>query len=388
MKRIYLDNAATTRVSDEVIAAMLPYLTTYYANPSSTHHEYGREARKGLDQARAQVAAALGADPAEIYFTGCGTEADNWAIRGTAYAKKDKGRHLITSAIEHHAVMHTCAALEREGFEVTYLPVDSYGRVSPDDLEKAIRPDTTLVSIMMANNEIGTLEPIAQLGAIAKAHGVWMHTDAVQAIGSVPINLRTLPVDMLSLSGHKFHAPKGVGALYIRKGVHIARLIEGGSQERGQRAGTENMGSIVGMGVAIERAAQNLEAHNAYLTALRDRLIAGIMQNIPEVLLNGHPTERLPGNANVSIRYVEGEALLMRLDLDAHIAASTGSACASGSLDPSHVLLAIGLPHEVAHGSLRFSFSEENTAEEVDETIAALTRIVKFLRALSPLYKG
>ncbi|MEF9974040.1 MAG: cysteine desulfurase NifS [Clostridia bacterium] len=388
MKRIYLDNAATTRVSDEVIAAMLPYLTTYYANPSSTHHEYGREARKGLDQARAQVAAALGADPAEIYFTGCGTEADNWAIRGTAYAKKDKGRHLITSAIEHHAVMHTCAALEREGFEVTYLPVDSYGRVSPDDLEKAIRPDTTLVSIMMANNEIGTLEPIAQLGAIAKAHGVWMHTDAVQAIGSVPIDLRTLPVDMLSLSGHKFHAPKGVGALYIRKGVHIARLIEGGSQERGQRAGTENMGSIVGMGVAIERAAQNLEAHNAYLTALRDRLIAGIMQNIPEVLLNGHPTERLPGNANVSIRYVEGEALLMRLDLDAHIAASTGSACASGSLDPSHVLLAIGLPHEVAHGSLRFSFSEENTAEEVDETIAALTRIVKFLRALSPLYKG
>lgn len=388
MKRIYLDNAATTRVSDEVIAAMLPYLTTYYANPSSTHHEYGREARKGLDQARAQVAAALGADPAEIYFTGCGTEADNWAIRGTAYAKKDKGRHLITSAIEHHAVMHTCAALEREGFEVTYLPVDSYGRVSPDDLEKAIRPDTTLVSIMMANNEIGTLEPIAQLGAIAKAHGVWMHTDAVQAIGSVPIDLRTLPVDMLSLSGHKFHAPKGVGALYIRKGVHIARLIEGGSQERGQRAGTENMGSIVGMGVAIERAAHNLEAHNAYLTALRDRLIAGIMQNIPEVLLNGHPTERLPGNANVSIRYVEGEALLMRLDLDAHIAASTGSACASGSLDPSHVLLAIGLPHEVAHGSLRFSFSEENTAEEVDETIAALTRIVKFLRALSPLYKG
>ncbi|MEG0935168.1 MAG: cysteine desulfurase NifS [Clostridia bacterium] len=388
MKRIYLDNAATTRVSDEVIAAMLPYLTTYYANPSSTHHEYGREARKGLDQARAQVAAALGADPAEIYFTGCGTEADNWAIRGTAYAKKDKGRHLITSAIEHHAVMHTCAALEREGFEVTYLPVDSYGRVSPDDLEKAIRPDTTLVSIMMANNEIGTLEPIAQLGAIAKAHGVWMHTDAVQAIGSVPIDLRTLPVDMLSLSGHKFHAPKGVGALYIRKGVHIARLIEGGSQERGQRAGTENMGSIVGMGVAIERATQNLEAHNAYLTALRDRLIAGIMQNIPEVLLNGHPTERLPGNANVSIRYVEGEALLMRLDLDAHIAASTGSACASGSLDPSHVLLAIGLPHEVAHGSLRFSFSEENTAEEVDETIAALTRIVKFLRALSPLYKG
>ncbi|MEG2859862.1 MAG: cysteine desulfurase NifS [Clostridia bacterium] len=388
MKRIYLDNAATTRVSDEVIAAMLPYLTTYYANPSSTHHEYGREARKGLDQARAQVAAALGADPAEIYFTGCGTEADNWAIRGTAYAKKGKGRHLITSAIEHHAVMHTCAALEREGFEVTYLPVDSYGRVSPDDLEKAIRPDTTLVSIMMANNEIGTLEPIAQLGAIAKAHGVWMHTDAVQAIGSVPIDLRTLPVDMLSLSGHKFHAPKGVGALYIRKGVHIARLIEGGSQERGQRAGTENMGSIVGMGVAIERAAHNLEAHNAYLTALRDRLIAGIMQNIPEVLLNGHPTERLPGNANVSIRYVEGEALLMRLDLDAHIAASTGSACASGSLDPSHVLLAIGLPHEVAHGSLRFSFSEENTAEEVDETIAALTRIVKFLRALSPLYKG
>ncbi|MEF9894745.1 MAG: cysteine desulfurase NifS [Clostridia bacterium] len=383
MKRIYLDNAATTRVSDEVIAAMLPYLTTYYA-----HHDYGREARKGLDQARAQVAAALGADPAEIYFTGCGTEADNWAIRGTAYAKKDKGRHLITSAIEHHAVMHTCAALEREGFEVTYLPVDSYGRVSPDDLEKAIRPDTTLVSIMMANNEIGTLEPIAQLGAIAKAHGVWMHTDAVQAIGSVPIDLRTLPVDMLSLSGHKFHAPKGVGALYIRKGVHIARLIEGGSQERGQRAGTENMGSIVGMGVAIERATQNLEAHNAYLTALRDRLIAGIMQNIPEVLLNGHPTERLPGNANVSIRYVEGEALLMRLDLDAHIAASTGSACASGSLDPSHVLLAIGLPHEVAHGSLRFSFSEENTAEEVDETIAALTRIVKFLRALSPLYKG
>ena len=384
MNRIYMDNAATTRVSKPVLEAMLPYMTEVYGNPSSIH-SFGREARKALDRAREQVANALGADPQEIYFTGCGTESDNWAIRGGAYAKRPKGKHLITSAIEHHAVLHAMAQLEVEGFEVTYLPVDADGLVNPEDLEKAFRPDTTLVSIMMANNEIGTIQPIGELAKITKAHGALLHTDAVQAIGSVAIDVKSLGVDMLSLSGHKFHAPKGVGALYLKKGVKINPLMQGGAQERKQRPGTENIASIVGMGVAIEKAAATIAERNAYLTPLRDRLIEGILTNIPEVRLNGHPTKRLANNVNVSVRYIEGEALLLSLDL-VGIAASSGSACTSGSLDPSHVLLAIGLPHEIAHGSLRFSLSEESTPEEVEYVIAELKKIVERLRAMSPLF--
>ncbi len=386
MNKIYMDNAATTRVTQPVLEAMMPYLTTCYGNPSSVY-ETGREARKAIEKARQQTAAALGAQPGEIYFTSCGTESDNWALRGAAYACRNKGKHIITSAIEHHAVLHTAQQLEKEGFQVTYLPVDGEGLVDPAELEKAMRPDTTLVSVMMANNEIGTLQPIEELGRIAKARGVLMHTDAVQAIGSVPIDLAALPVDLLSLSGHKFHAPKGVGALYIRKGVSIARFMLGGAQERGLRAGTENLASIAGLGAAIELAAANLPKHNAHLSQLRDAMIAKIMENIPHVRLNGHPQLRLPGNVNISVRYLEGESMLLNLDLRG-IAASSGSACTSGSLDPSHVLLAIGLPHEIAHGSLRFSFSEDNTMEEVEQVVQELAKIVERLRAMSPLYHG
>lgn len=386
MNKIYMDNAATTRITQPVLEAMMPYLTGCYGNPSSVY-ETGREARKAIEKARQQTAEALGAQPGEIYFTGCGTESDNWALRGAAYARRDKGKHIITSAIEHHAVLHTAQQLEKEGFQVTYLPVDGEGLVDPAELEKAMRPDTTLVSVMMANNEIGTLQPIEELGRIAKAHGALMHTDAVQAIGSVAIDLAKLPVDLLSLSGHKFHAPKGVGALYIRKGTSISRFMLGGAQERGQRAGTENLASIVGLGAAIQLAAENLPRHNAYLTQLRDAMIDGIMERIPHVRLNGHPRKRLPGNVNVSVRYLEGESMLLNLDLRG-IAASSGSACTSGSLDPSHVLLAIGLPHEIAHGSLRFSLSEDNTLEEVEQVVDELEKIVRRLRSMSPLYHG
>ncbi len=384
MNRVYMDNAATTRVSKPVLEAMLPYLTEVYGNPSSVH-SFGRDARRALDHAREQVASALGAEPREIYFTGCGTESDNWAIRGGAYARKSKGKHLVTSAIEHHAVLHAMMQLEAEGFEVTYLPVDEYGLVNPEDLEKAMRPDTTLVSIMMANNEIGTIQPIEALAKIAKAHGALFHTDAVQAIGAIELDVHALGVDMLSLSGHKFHAPKGIGALYLKKGVRINTLLQGGAQERKQRPGTENIASIVGMGVAIERAVSTLKERNAYLLPLRDRMIEGILSAIPETRLNGHATKRLPNNVNVSVRYIEGEALLLSLDI-AGIAASSGSACTSGSLDPSHVLLAIGLPHEIAHGSLRFSMSEETTPEEVEYVIAELKKIVERLRSMSPLF--
>ena len=386
MNKIYMDNAATTRITQPVLEAMMPYLTGCYGNPSSVY-ETGREARKAIEKARQQTAEALGAQPGEIYFTGCGTESDNWALRGAAYARRDKGKHIITSAIEHHAVLHTAQQLEKEGFQVTYLPVDGEGLVDPAELEKAMRPDTTLVSVMMANNEIGTLQPIEELGRIAKAHGALMHTDAVQAIGSVAIDLAALPVDLLSLSGHKFHAPKGVGALYVRKGTSISRFMLGGAQERGQRAGTENLASIVGLGAAIQLAAENLPRHNAYLTQLRDAMIHGIMERIPHVGLNGHPRKRLPGNVNVSVRYLEGESMLLNLDLRG-IAASSGSACTSGSLDPSHVLLAIGLPHEIAHGSLRFSLSEDNTLEEVEQVVDELEKIVRRLRSMSPLYHG
>ena len=382
--RIYMDNAATTRVTEPVFEAMKPYLCEIYGNPSSVH-AFGREALTALDRARAQVAGALGASPAEIYFTGCGTESDNWAIRGAAYARKRKGNHIITTQIEHHAVLHTCQQLEKEGFAVTYLPVDEYGLVHPEELEKALRPETTVVSIMFANNEIGTIEPVAELCKIAKAHGALFHTDAVQAVGHVPIDVKTLDVDMLSLSGHKLHAPKGVGALYIRNGVRIQRFMEGGAQERTQRAGTENMASIVALGAAIELAVGKLDENVAKIAAMRDRLIERILGEIPYARLNGHPEKRLPGNVNVCFRFIEGEALLLSLDLKG-VAGSSGSACTSGSLDPSHVLLAIGLPHEIAHGSLRLTLSEENTMEEVDYAVDALKEIVQRLRAMSPLY--
>lgn len=386
MTRIYMDNAATTRVTEPVLEAMLPYLGEIYGNPSSVH-SFGRDARRALDHARSQVAAALNAKPNEIYFTGCGTESDNWAIRGTAYALKNKGNHIITSAIEHHAVLHTCEQLEKEGFRVTYLPVDEDGLVRIEELKAAITPETILISIMTANNEIGTIQPIAEIGEIAKEHKIRFHTDAVQAVGSVHLDVKSMNIDMLSISGHKFHAPKGVGVLYVRTGLKLQRLIQGGAQERTQRAGTENLASIVALGKAIELATENIDAHNEKLIVMRDRLINGILDTIPETRLNGHRTQRLPGNVNVSIRYIEGESLLLSLDIKG-IAASSGSACTSGSLDPSHVLLAIGLPHEIAHGSLRLSLSEENTMEEVETVLAALREIVDRLRAMSPLYNA
>ncbi len=383
MNRIYMDNAATTRVKDEVVQAMLPYFTETYGNPSSIHG-FGREAKKAIERAREQVARAIGAEKEEIYFTGGGTEADNWIVKGVAFAARKKGRHIITSAVEHHALLHTCQWLEKEGFQVTYLPVDEQGLVAPETLEKAMTPETTLVSIMMANNEIGTVQPIAALAAIAHAHGAVFHTDAVQAIGSVPINVKEMGIDALSMAAHKFYGPKGVGALYIKKGIRVDVNQQGGAQERSRRGGTENVPGIVGMGCAIDLAVANLEEHAARLTALRDRLIEGLLA-IPEVRLNGHPTKRLPNNVNVSVRYIEGEALLLSLDL-AGIGASSGSACTSGSLDPSHVLLAIGLPHEIAHGSLRLSLGDFNTDAEVDYVLTKLPEIVDRLRAMSPLF--
>ena len=380
---IYMDNAATTATRPEVLEAMLPYFTEHYGNPSSIH-SVGRDARRAVEKARAQVAAALGAQPREIYFTAGGSESDNLAILCASRALAAKGKHIITSQIEHHAVLHTCQYMEKQGYEVTYLPVDENGLVSVEDVKNAIRPDTVLISIMAANNEIGTIEPIREIGKVAHEAGVLFHTDAVQAVGAVPIDVNDWNVDMLSLSGHKFHAPKGIGALYIRKGVKISNLIFGGAQERGLRAGTENLPGIVGLGAAIELAVAELPEYTRRLTALRDRLIDGILQNIPDVRLNGHRTQRLPGNVNVSVRYVEGEALLMRLDL-AGVEASSGSACTSGSLDPSHVLLAIGLPHEIAHGSLRLSLGNDTTEADVDYVIEKLPGIVKDLREMSAL---
>lgn len=384
IKKVYLDNAATTGVSEPVLEAMLPYLKQAYGNPSSVH-SWGREARKALNNARRQVAAALGAREDEIFFTGCGTESDNWAVRGTAMALRSKGRHIVTSAIEHHAILHTCQALEKEGWEVTYLPVDKYGFISPADVEKAIRPDTVLVSIMAANNEIGTIEPIDEIGAICRARGVLFHTDAVQAVGHVKFDLDNSNIDMLSLSGHKIHAPKGVGALYIRKGVRIDNLIQGGAQESRRRAGTENMASIVGLGKAIEIATTDIERRAAELAAKRDHMIDRILTEIPETMVNGPRDRRLPGNVNISIRYLESEAVLLNLDLKG-IAASSGSACTSGSLDPSHVLMATGISHELANGSLRLSLDESNTCEELDYAVDALKDIVARLREMSPLY--
>lgn len=382
---IYLDNAATTATKPEVLEAMLPYFTKVYGNPSSIHAA-GREARRAVERARGQVAAALGAEKSEIYFTAGGSEADNWAIKGAAFANKARGNHIITTSIEHHAVLHTCQWLEKQGFEVTYLPVDADGLVDPADVEKAIRPETILVSVMMANNEIGTIEPIEEIARIAHAHGVLMHTDAVQAVGAIAVDVRALGVDMLSLSAHKFYGPKGIGALYIKKGVKVDTFMHGGAQERARRAGTEYLPGIVGLGKAIELATADVAGHAARLCAMRDRLIDGILKEIPYSRLNGHRTRRLPGNVSVSVQYIEGEALLLRLDL-AGIEGSSGSACTSGSLDPSHVLLAIGLPHEVAHGSLRLTLGDFNTEADVDAVLEKLPEIVRTLRDMSPMYQ-
>ena len=382
--RVYMDNGATTRVTEPVMEAMQPYFCQIFGNPSSVHG-FGREARKAVDAARAQVAKAIGAEPREIYFTGCGTESDNWALRGAAYANIKKGKHIITTNFEHHAILHTCQQLEKEGFEVTYLPVDKEGLISPEQLEAAIRPDTTLVSIMYANNEIGTIEPIPELAAVAKKHGVLFHTDAVQAIGHVAIDVKAQQIDMLSMSGHKFHAPKGIGALYVRQGVRLQRLMQGGAQERGQRPGTENLAGIVGIGKAIELATTDIEGRAAKMTAIRDHMINRIMKEIPHVQLNGHPTRRMCGNVNVSFYFIESESVLLHLDMKG-VAASSGSACTSGSLDPSHVLLAIGVSHEHANGSVRLSLCEENTMEEADYVVDCLVEIVAKLRAMSPLY--
>jgi len=386
MNRIYMDNAATTRVTEPVFEAMRPYFCETFGNPSSVH-AFGRDARRAVEEARRQVAAALGCEAREVYFTGCGTESDNWAIKGCAYAAKNGRKTIVSTTIEHHAVLHTLEQLEKEGFTVIYVPVDEEGIVKMDEMKKAITEDTLLITVMAANNEIGTIQPIEEIAALAHEKGAIFHTDAVQAIGSMRFNVKDMGIDMLSLSGHKFHAPKGVGVLYIKNGLRIRPLIAGGAQERTQRAGTENLASIVALGKAITLANENIESHNAKLAEMRDALIEKILSRIPETRLNGHKEKRLPGNVNVSISYIEGEALLLSLDLKG-IAASSGSACTSGSLDPSHVLLAIGLPHEIAHGSLRLSLSEENTMEEVDYVVDALEDIVKRLRAMSPLYNG
>jgi len=381
---IYFDNAATTFLKKEVLDEMMPYLTEEYGNPSSIYR-HGQKAQMALIRARETVAKALNADPREIYFTGSGSEADNWAIKGAAFRNRKKGNHIITSSIEHHAVLHTCEYLEKQGFQITYLPVDEYGLVSVEDVKKAITDETILITIMFANNEIGTIQPIKEIAQMAGEKGILFHTDAVQAVGALPIDVKDLGVDMLSLSAHKFNGPKGVGALYIRKGVVIDNLIHGGGQERGKRASTENVAGIVGLAKAIELATSNIEEKSKKITALRDKVIKGVLERVPDCRLNGHPTMRLPNNANFSFKYIEGEGLLLLLDANG-ICASSGSACTSGSLDPSHVLLAIGLDHETAHGSLRISLSEFNTEEEVDKFLEVLPAVVQRLRDMSPLY--
>ncbi len=385
-KFIYLDHAATTPVKPEVLEAMLPYFSQKFGNASSIY-TIGRESKRAIEEARDKTAAALGAQPKEIFFTGSGTEADNWAVKGVAYANRQKGNHIITTAVEHHAVLHTCQYLESDGFEVTYLPVDENGLVTAEAVKAAIKPSTILITVMFANNEIGTIQPIAEIGKVAREKGVYFHTDAVQAIGNVKINVEEMKIDLLSLSAHKFYGPKGIGALYIRKGIKITSFMHGGAQERGRRASTENVAAVVGLGKAIELASQNLEEYNKKLLAFRDYAIETIQKNIPFVRLNGDRVYRLPGNVNFSFEFIEGESLLLMLDMKG-IAASSGSACTSGSLDPSHVLLAIGLPHEIAHGSLRLTFGDENTQEELDYVLEALPPIVQRLREMSPLYQG
>lgn len=382
---VYADNAATTQISKEVLDAMMPWLTEGYGNPSSIY-ELGRTAGFAIEDARKQVAAALGAQPAEIYFTGCGSESDNWAIKGAAHKLAAKGKkHLITTVFEHHAVLHTCAALEKEGFEVTYLPVDHNGLITVQQVADAIRPDTALVSIMYANNEIGTIMPIPEIGALCRERGVWFHTDAVQAVGNIEIDVAAQNIDMLSLSGHKIHAPKGVGALYLKKGIVLPNLIDGGEQERGRRAGTENVASIIGLGRAMEIACADIPAKISKVTPLRNKMIDELL-TLPMSRLNGDRERRLAGNANLSFVGAEGEALLLGLDM-AGVCASSGSACTTGSLDPSHVLLALGLSHEVAHGSLRITISDWTTPEEVDHIIDSVKSVVARTRDISPLWE-
>ena len=382
---VYADNAATTKLSPAVLEAMMPYLTEEYGNPSSLYR-FGNHAKRAIEQARKEVADVLGAEPFEILFTGGGTEADNW-VKEIMRSLKARGKnHFITSAVEHHALLHSAQRLQKEGFEVTFIPVDREGRIDPEQVRAAIRPETGLVSIMFANNEIGTIYPIKEIGAICRQAGVLFHTDAVQAAGHLPINVKEMNIDLLSLSAHKFHGPKGVGAFYCRRGIPLPSLIDGGAQERGKRAGTENVAGIVGLGAALRLANEEMSQTSARVSAMRDRLIDGILQTVPMCRLNGPRHNRLPGNCNISFLGIEGESLLLRLDL-AGIAASSGSACASSSLDPSHVLLAIGLPHEVAHGSVRLSLSDYNTEEDVDYILEKLPEIVSTLRSMSPLWE-
>ncbi len=382
---IYLDNAATTRTAPEVVEAMVPYFSEFYGNPSSVY-EFSQKSKEAITHAREIIANSLGAKTEEIYFTAGGSESDNWALKAAAEAYKAKGNHIITTKIEHHAVLHTGAWLEKQGYEVTYLDVDENGTVKLEELKRAIRPTTILISVMFANNEIGTIQPIKEIGEIARAHGILFHTDAVQAFGQLPIQVDELNIDLLSSSAHKLNGPKGIGFLYIRKGVKIRSFIHGGAQERKRRAGTENVPGIVGYGAAVERAVRTMEERTQKEQALRDYLIDRVLREVPYTRLNGHRTNRLPNNANFSFQFIEGESLLIMLDMDG-ICGSSGSACTSGSLDPSHVLLAIGLPHEIAHGSLRLTLGEETTKEELDEVVESIKKIVKKLRDMSPLYE-
>lgn len=383
MRKVYLDNAATTALSPKVLEKMMPYLTDTYGNASSPH-SFGQVARIGVEHAREQVARAINADPSEIVFTGCGTESDNTVLFGVAERYAKKGDHIITTNVEHHAILHSCAALEKKGIKVTYLPVDKDGLVTPEQVRDAITDKTILVSVMFANNEVGTIMPIPEIAAVCHEKGVLFHTDAVQAAGHIPIDVKAMGIDMLSISGHKFHGPKGVGVLYERKGIRLPSYIIGGEQEKGRRAGTENVAGIVGLGEALELAVTNMPETSARMTRMRDRLIEGIEATIPEVKLNGHRTKRLPNNVNFSIKYIEGESILLMLDM-AGIAASSGSACTSGSLDPSHVLLALGLTHEVAHGSVRLTLGDDTTDEDIDYVLETLPKVAHRLRAMSPI---
>lgn len=384
-KLIYLDNAATTSLKPEVLEKMMPYLKENYSNPSSIY-SFAQKANTAVNDARSIIAGILGAKEREIYFTSGGSESDNWAIKGAADLLKEKGKHIITSKIEHHAILHTCEYLERQGYEVTYLDVDENGIVSPESVENAIRPDTILISIMFANNEIGTIEPIGEIGEIASKHGILFHTDAVQAFGHVPVNVDELHIDMLSASAHKFHGPKGIGFLYLREGVKIGTLIHGGAQERSRRAGTHNVPGIIGMAAAAAIAARDMEKNIAKETQVRDYAIDRILKEVPYARLNGDRKDRLPNNINICFRFIEGESMLIMLDQKG-ICASSGSACTSGSLDPSHVLLAIGLPHEIAHGSLRLTLSAETTKEDMDYVIDHIKATIERLRSMSPLYE-
>lgn len=385
MNTVYLDNSATTRVDDDVLKAMIPYFAESYGNASSIY-KLGRDNRRAIEDAREKVAKILNCEPTEVYFTSGGSESDNMALKGIAHANRKKGNHIITSKIEHPAILESCKQLEKEGFEVSYIGVDENGILNLEELKREIRPDTILISVMFVNNEIGTIQPIKEIGEIAKEHNIYFHTDAVQAVGTLRIDVKELNIDSLSLSAHKFYGPKGIGALYVKRGIPFENLIIGGHQERSKRAGTENVASIVGLGVAIEKAYKDLDKHNEKIKELRDYFFEEIEKRIPYIKINGDRQRRVPGNANISFRFIEGEGLLLNLDLKG-ICASSGSACTSGSLDPSHVLLAIGLPHEIAHGSLRIAIGKYNTKEEIDYTIESLVEIVERLRDMSPLWE-